>query len=129
MGVICAIFHNSGKYPISKKLLNSLDIEKEIGVEISPKNLPGTPQWEKEDFFKSLIIFPTSIGLVFRTSNLSIPSNGVRFGEFGDGSSKFDTLDLEGKNSLKILLFSFESFTIFSASIKEGVVEKLAIFH
>ena len=84
-----------------KKLLNSLDIDKEIGVEISPKNLPVTPQWEKEDFFKSLIIFPTSIGLVFRISNLLIPSNGVRF---GDGSSKFDTLDLEAKNSLKILL-------------------------
>ena len=103
-------------------MLNSHDIEKEIGVEISPKNLPGTPQCEKEDFFNNLIIFATSIGLVFKTSNLLIPSIGARF---GDGSSKLDTVDFEGKKLLKILHFSLESFIIFSSSIKGGVVENL----
>ena len=63
----------------------------------------------KRRFFSNLIIFATSIGLVFKTSNLLIPSIGARF---GDGSSEFDTVDFEEKNSLKILHFSLESFTI-----------------
>ena len=106
IGVIWAIFHISGKYPISKKLLNILDNEKDIGVEMSPRNLPGTPQWDNDDFFNTLINFATSIGLVFKTSILLLPSIGAKV---GGGSLKFGTVDLEAKKQLKILLFSLGS--------------------
>ena len=42
--------------------MNNFDNEKDIGVAMSDKNLPGTPQCEKLDFFRLLIIFDTSIG-------------------------------------------------------------------
>ena len=47
-----AIFQISGKWPISKRLLKSLDIEKEIGVEIKLRNFPGIPQCDRCDFFQ-----------------------------------------------------------------------------
>ena len=62
-----------------KKLLNNLDMEKDKGVEIRLKNLPGTPQCENDDFFNNLIILATSIGLVLRTSRLFIPPHWFKY--------------------------------------------------
>ena len=39
-----AIFQIVGKCPISNKLLKSLDIENDIGVEMKLKNFPEIPQ-------------------------------------------------------------------------------------
>ena len=77
-------------------------MEKDTGVDIRPKNLPSTPQWEN-DFFNNLIILATSIGLVLRTSRWFIPT----FGSSGGGwSSKFGTVDFDAKKLLNRLLLS-----------------------
>ena len=49
MGVTWASFHNSGKCPTSKRLLNSLDMEKEMGVEMRLINFPGIPHSDNWD--------------------------------------------------------------------------------
>ena len=100
MAVIWAIFHISGKRPISNKLLNNLDIEKEMGVAIRLRNFPEIPQCEMWDFFKFLIIFPISNGLVLRLDKVGIFAN---FSRFGAGSSWFGTEDFDEKKLLKIL--------------------------
>ena len=48
--VTCAILKKSGKWPISKQLLKTLDNENEIGVAIMLMNFPEIPQWEILDF-------------------------------------------------------------------------------
>ena len=48
--VTWAILKISGKCPISKQLLNTLDKLKEIGVAIMLMKRPEIPQWEKLDF-------------------------------------------------------------------------------
>ena len=92
--VIWAIFQMSGKSPISKRMLNRRDIEKDMGVEIRLINFPGIPQWEKCDFLIFLISFPNSKGLVFNLFNNGIPSICSRWGA---GSSLFSLWILKQK--------------------------------
>ena len=122
---MCAIFHILGKWPISNKLLKSLDIENEIGVEIRLINLPGIPQYDMCDFFKFLIILPNSKGLVFSEFKGETFSFCSRLGA---GSSGFGTVDLDEKNVLKILLFSRGSFIVTSSSTRGGVLQNLLFF-
>ena len=68
---MCPTLKISGKYPISKILLNILYKGKDIGVANKAINLPGTPQCDEVDFFMSQHNFATSIGDVFIVSNLS----------------------------------------------------------
>ena len=75
-----AIFHKYGKWPISNKLLNNLDIENEIGVAIICINLPGIPHCENCDFLIFRINFATSIGDVFKLFNEETPSFCCKFG-------------------------------------------------
>ena len=75
-----AIFQIVGKCPISNKLLKSLDIENDIGVEMKLKNFPEIPQWDWNDFFIFLINFPISIGLVLTEPNNEIFSKGSSCG-------------------------------------------------
>ena len=78
--------------PVWKWLLNNFDSEKDIGVAMSDKNLPGTPQCEKLDFFRLLIIFDTSIG-----EDALMVESCVVFGLFskcGTQSSGFATVAL-----------------------------------
>ena len=120
---MCAIFHKSGKWPISNKLLKSLDIEKEIGVEIILINLPGIPQCERCDFFKFLINLANSNGLVFKLLRDGTPSFLSRLGA---GSFEFGTVDFDAKYWLNILLFSFGSFITLSFSTSGGVLWKFS---
>ena len=122
---MCAIFQKSGKCPISNKLLKSLDIEKEIGVEIILKYFPGIPQCDKWDFFKFRIIFANSKGLVFNKFSVDTPSLRSRVGA---GSFGFGTEDFEEKNVLNILLFSSGSFITISFSTRGGVLQNLLFF-
>ena len=119
---MCTMFHTSGKYQISNKLLKSLDIEKEIGVEIILKYFPGIPQCDKWDFFKFRIIFANSKGLVFNEFNGGMCSKRSRCGA---GSLWFWTVDLDAKKLLKILLFSCGTLITESFSTKGGVLQNL----
>ena len=102
MAVTCASFYKCGKWPTSKRLLKSLDIENEMGVEIKLINFPGIPHSENCDFLMCLANFATSIGDVFKTFKGGIP---YFFSRIGIGSSEFFTEDFEAKKSLNILLF------------------------
>ena len=68
----------SGKCPISNKLLKSLDIENEMGVDNKLINFPDIPQYERLDFLIFLIILPTSKGLLFIAFRSGTPSIGCR---------------------------------------------------
>ena len=61
----CANFYKYGKWPISNKLLNNLDIENDIGVAIMWINLPGIPHWDICYCLIFWIHFAISIGEVF----------------------------------------------------------------
>ena len=66
-------------------LLNIRDKGKEIGEDIKDRNLPGTPQYDWCDFFISLMILPTSKGLVlisFRLDRTSVLSSFGSVSEF-----------------------------------------------
>ena len=106
MGVTWASFHKHGKCPTSKRLLNSLDIEKDMGVEMRLINFPGIPHSDSWDFFMVLVNFATSIGDVFNTDN---DETFVIRSRIGIGSSGFLTEAFDAKKSLKILLFCSES--------------------
>ena len=80
IAVMWAIFQISGKWPISNKLLNNLDNEKDIGVEMKCINFPGMPQCDKYDCLIFLIILATSIGEVFKVFKLETPSFLCKFG-------------------------------------------------
>ena len=60
--VTCAILKTSGKWPISKQLLKTLDKENEIGVAIMLMNFPEMPQCEIVDFLSCLKTLDTSMG-------------------------------------------------------------------
>ena len=102
------------------------DIEKEIGVAMRPKNLPGIPQYEIQDFLKwSQIIFEISIGDVFIQSTIGISGFG---GKIGTSLSGFGTVALLAKWLFKILLFSCSDFTVLPFSIKDGIDEYFWFF-
>ena len=65
MAVTWAILKISGKWPISKQLLKTLDSENKIGVAMTFMNFPEMPQWELFDFLSCLKTFDTSMGEVF----------------------------------------------------------------
>ena len=97
------------------------DIEKETGVAIMPRNLPGIPQWDTHDFFKwSLITLDTSIGevlieLIF--GMLGLLDKG------GTWSLGFVTVALAEKWLFNKLLFSWLSVTVLLFSIRDGMDE------
>ena len=65
-----AILKISGKYPISKQLLNTLERLNEIGVAMILMNLPEIPQCDEFDFFSCLSTLETSIGEVLMLPKL-----------------------------------------------------------
>ena len=96
MAVTCASFHKCGKWPTSKRLLKSLDIENEMGVEIKLINFPGIPHSENCDFLMCLANFATSIGDVFKTFKGGIPC--FFFLELGSDHQNFSQKILRQKN-------------------------------
>ena len=100
---MCPTLKISGKYPISKRLLNILYKGKDIGVAINAMNFPGTPKWDELDLFMSRHNFATSIGDAFTFENFTkISSLG---GKFGAGSCAFLTDDFDAKKLLKMSAF------------------------
>ena len=78
-------------------------MEADTSLDIKFRNIPDIPQWEKLDFFMTLINFATSIGDVFTYSNDGISLN---LSSLGTHSSGHDTVDFEAKNEFNKLLFS-----------------------
>ena len=62
------------------KLLNNFESEKDRGVDIRDKNLPGIPQWDKYDCLIPLIILAISNGEVLIISKAGIFSFFSRCG-------------------------------------------------
>ena len=106
--VTCAILKMSGKWPISKQLLKTLDNENEIGVAIMLMNLPEIPQWELLDFLSCLKTLDTSMGDVFIEFRLE---DTLSFwGRIGTGSLLPERDDFATKRSLKSSLLVLGSF-------------------
>ena len=102
-------------------LLKRRDIEKDTGVAIRPRNLPGIPQWDWHDFFKwSLMTFEISIGDVFIESSRGI--SGL-FGKKGTFSFGLGTVALSAKWLFNKLLFSPSLVTVLPFSINAGIEE------
>ena len=85
----------SGKWPISKQLLKTLDNENEIGVAIIFMNFPEMPQWKLFNFLSGLKTFDTSMGDVFML--LRLVETEFVMGKIGTGSLLPETVALPTK--------------------------------